>query len=137
MIHPVDTSLIYSSSSSFLRVQGKRLGGIFAGFASSVSITCSTRLVSFKLYVLGCKIDMFTHQQVDLVSLDDPVWSDTDPKPVDFVRLDELTEDEASQRKVELESQLIVGGACSEEEYGKFKQSPIVVPCSMDSGPPL
>ena len=61
-------------------------------------------------------------EQVDLVSLDDPVWSDIDPEPVDFARLDELTEDEVSQRKVELESQLAVGGACSEEECGKFKQ---------------
>ena len=35
---------------------------------------------------------------------------------------DELTEDEVSQRKVELEKQLVIGGTCSEEECGKFKQ---------------
>ena len=61
-------------------------------------------------------------EEIDLVSLDDPVWNDTDPAPVDVTRLDELTEDEVSQKKVELESQLKIGGACSEEECGKFKQ---------------
>ena len=61
-------------------------------------------------------------EEVDPVGLDDPVWSDTDPDPVDMVRLDELTEDEVSQRKVELEKQLVIGGTCSEEECGKFKQ---------------
>ena len=40
----------------------------------------------------------------------------------DTARFDQLTEDEVSQRKVELEDQLIIGGACSEEECGKFKQ---------------
>ena len=61
-------------------------------------------------------------EEVELVSQDDPVWSNTDPIPVDVARLDELTEDEVSKRKAELESQLVIGGACSEEECGKFKQ---------------
>ena len=61
-------------------------------------------------------------EEVELVSQDDPMWSNTDTLPVDVARLDELTEDEVSQRKTELESQLVIGGACSEEECGKFKQ---------------
>lgn len=61
-------------------------------------------------------------EEVDLVSQDDPVWSDARSPPVDIARLDKLTEDEVHQRKVELESQLVIGGACSEMEYGKFKQ---------------
>jgi len=61
-------------------------------------------------------------EEVDLVSQDDPVWGDIDPSPVDVARLDKLTEDEVSRRKVELESQLVIGGACSEEECSKFKQ---------------
>ena len=44
------------------------------------------------------------------------MWSDIDTELVDFARLDELTEDKVSQRKVELESQLVIGVACSEEE---------------------
>ena len=43
--------------------------------------------------------------------------SDADSPPVDIARLDDITEDEVSQ---ELESQLVIGGACSEEEYGKL-----------------
>ena len=59
-------------------------------------------------------------EQVDLVSLNDPVWSDIDPEPVDFVRLDELMEDEVSQRRVELESQLVVGGACQKRSVASL-----------------
>jgi len=56
---------------------------------------------------------------VELVCQDDPVWTDT---PVDVTRLGELTEGETSQRKLKLENQFVIGGACSEEECGKFKQ---------------
>ena len=66
---------------------------------------------------------------MQLVSQDDLVWSDTGPLP-DIARLDELTEDEVSQRKVELESQLVIGGACSEEECGEFKQLLLCKLCS-------
>ena len=59
-------------------------------------------------------------KEVDLVNLDDLVWSDIDPAPVHVARLDKLLKDKVSQRKVELESQLVVGGACSEEKCGKF-----------------
>jgi len=55
-----------------------------------------------------------TVEEVQFVSQDDPVWSDTSPSP-DTERLDELTEGKVSHRKVELESQLVIGGACSEE----------------------
>ena len=65
---------------------------------------------------------MGSMEEIDLVSQDDPVWSDTDPEPVDFARLDELMEDEVSQRRVEILNQLVVGGVCSEEKCGKFKQ---------------
>ena len=60
-------------------------------------------------------------EEVDPVGLEDPVWSDTDPAPVDIAWLDELTEDEVSQRKAKLERQLVIGSTCSEEECGKFK----------------
>ena len=63
---------------------------------------------------------MGTLEEVDPVSLDDPVWSDT--APVDVARLDELAEDEVSQRKAKLGSELVIGDACSEEECSKFKQ---------------
>jgi len=56
-------------------------------------------------------------EDVELVDQDDPVWSDTDPLPVDVTRPDEVV----SQRKEELENQLIIGGACS-EECDRFKQ---------------
>ena len=61
-------------------------------------------------------------EEVDPVGLEDPVWSDTDPAIVDIARLDELTDSEVSQRKAELERQLVIGGTCSKEECGKFKQ---------------
>ena len=35
-------------------------------------------------------------EEIDPVGLEDPVWSDTDPAPVDIARLDKLTEDEIS-----------------------------------------
>ena len=38
---------------------------------------------------------------------------------MDVARLDEST---ANQRKVKLETQLVIGGACSEEQCGRFKQ---------------
>ena len=58
-------------------------------------------------------------EEVELVSQDDPVWSDTDPLPVDVARLDEPT---ISQRKIKLETQLVIDDACLEEECGRFKQ---------------
>ena len=58
-------------------------------------------------------------EEVELISQDDPVWSDTDPLPVDVARLDEST---ASQRKVKLETQAVIGGGCSEKQCGRFKQ---------------
>jgi len=46
-------------------------------------------------------------------------WCNTDLLPV-VVRLDKLMEDEVSQRKMELESQFVIGDTCSEEECGRF-----------------
>ena len=58
-------------------------------------------------------------EEVECVGQGNSIWSETDPLPVDIARLDGPT---VNQRKLALENQLEIGGACSEEECGRFTQ---------------
>ena len=58
-------------------------------------------------------------EQVSRVSLDDPVWSNAE---VTVAQISQLSDEEATEHKSQLESQLVIGNSCLSEEQSKFKE---------------
>ena len=58
-------------------------------------------------------------EEVSRVSLDDPVWSNTE---VTVAQISQLSDEEITERKSQLEVQWVIGNSCLNEERSKFKE---------------
>ena len=58
-------------------------------------------------------------EEVSRVSLDDPVWSSTE---VTVAQISQLSDEEITKRKSQLEAQLVIGNSCLNEDQSKFKE---------------
>ena len=58
-------------------------------------------------------------EEVSRVSLDDPVWSNTE---VTVAQISQLSDEEITERKSQLEAQLVIGNSCLNEDQSKFKE---------------
>ena len=58
-------------------------------------------------------------EEVSRVSLDDPVWSNTE---VTVAQISQLSDEEITESKLQLEAQLVIGNSCLNEDQSKFKE---------------